>query len=112
MQPLRRNLAAAVVFSLLAWWCQTGAAQQVHDVSIRDYQFAPSVVHAKAGDTVRWTNNERRASHSVFFTGAVSQESDRIFPGESWQRLFDKPGTYSYTCGPHPEMSGTVIVTE
>jgi plastocyanin len=48
----------------------------------------------------------------VFFTGAESLESDRLFPGESWQRVFDKPGTYPYTCGPHPEMTGKVVVTE
>jgi plastocyanin len=112
MQPRRRILTAAVVLSSLACWSPPGAAQQVHEVSIRDYKFEPAVVQIKVGDTVRWTNNEKRTSHSVFFTGAESLESDRLFPGESWQRVFDKPGTYPYTCGPHPEMTGKIVVTE
>lgn len=112
MQPLRRILSAAVVFSSLACWSPPGTAQQVHEISIRDYKFEPATIQIKVGDAVRWTNNEKRTSHSVFFTGAASLESDRLFPGESWQRVFDKPGTYSYTCGPHPEMTGKIVVTE
>jgi plastocyanin len=34
-----------------------------------------------------------------------------MFQGDSWERKFDKPGTYRYTCGPHPEMNGVVEVT-
>jgi plastocyanin len=30
--------------------------------------------------------------------------------GDSWQRSFDQPGVYPYTCEPHPEMKGTVEV--
>jgi plastocyanin len=33
-----------------------------------------------------------------------------MFPDESYERRFDKPGRYPYTCGPHPEMKGVVIV--
>ncbi len=40
------------------------------------------------------------------------KKSDRMFPGESWQRTFDKLGTYPYTCGPHPEMTGVVEVSK
>lgn len=36
---------------------------------------------------------------------------DRMkFVGESWSRRFDRPGSYPYTCGPHPEMKGLVEV--
>ena len=66
----------------------------------------------KVGTAVKWTNDEKRTSHSIFFTGPGGFESERIFPGESWQRIFDKPGTYVYTCGPHPEMKGRIEVTE
>lgn len=89
-----------------------GWAQQTHEVAIRDYKFEPATLHIKVGDTVRWVNNEKRTSHSVLFLGTVGLESDRLFPGESWQRVFDKPGTYPYSCGPHPEMRGTVVVTD
>jgi plastocyanin len=81
-------------------------------VEIKANLFVPEAITIKAGTTVRWTNAERRTSHSVLFPQEGNLESDRMLPGESWQRRFDKPGRYPYTCGPHPEMKGLVIVTE
>lgn len=90
----------------------TPALAQTAEVGIREYKFDPAELKVKAGTAVKWTNNEKRVSHSILFTGPGGFESDRIFPGESWQRVFDKPGTYVYTCGPHPEMKGRVEVSE
>jgi amicyanin len=79
-------------------------------VKIENYKFDPPELKVKAGTTVKWVNNEKRASHSVIWLGPGGFESDRMFPGESYQRKFDKPGTYPYSCGPHPEMKGVVAV--
>lgn len=87
-------------------------AQQTVDVVMADYKFSPAEVRIKMGDTVRWTNKEKRTSHSVLFPGNPSLESDRMFRDESWSRRFDQAGEYPYTCGPHPEMLGKVVVTE
>lgn len=81
-------------------------------VEIKEYKFQPATVTVKVGTTVKWVNKEKRTSHSVWFKDEGLPESDRFFPEESWQRTFDKPGTYPYTCGPHPEMFGTVVVVE
>jgi len=111
--PTRRRLlqmawlAPAGLLSLPLW-----AAEPTAEVDIRANLFVPEVLTVKAGTTVRWTNNERRTTHSVLFLGEGGFESERFFPGESWQRRFDKPGRYAYSCGPHPEMKGLVIVTE
>ena len=101
----RRIVAGALALGSFApaW------AENVVKVGIRDYRFVPAELTVKVGTAVRWTNHERRASHSVLFGG---QESERMLPGESWQRVFDRPGRYSYSCGPHPEMNGLVLVTE
>ncbi len=80
-------------------------------VSMDKNLFTPQVLKIKPGTTVEWVNDEKRTSHSVFFEQEGLAESDRLFPGESWKRTFDKPGTYPYRCGPHPEMVGTVEVT-
>jgi plastocyanin len=69
-------------------------------------------VTIKAGDSVRWTNHEKRTSHSVVFPAEGGLESDRLFPDESYQRRFDKVGRHEYHCGPHPEMTGVVVVSE
>ena len=87
-------------------------AQQTVDVGIAEYKYSPAEARIKVGDTVRWTNKEKRTSHSVLFPGNPSLESERMFRDESWSRTFDKPGEYPYICGPHPEMRGLVVVTD
>ncbi|MBM5812295.1 MAG: plastocyanin [Gammaproteobacteria bacterium] len=82
------------------------------EVEIRGSQFIPATLTVVPGTTVRWTNAEKRTSHSILFPEEGGLESERFFPGESWQRRFERPGRYRYTCGPHPEMHGEVIVTE
>ena len=88
------------------------ADASIAEIGIEQYQFTPAEISVKAGDSVRWTNHERRTSHSIFFSSEGLPESDRLFPGESWERIFAKPGVYPYSCGPHPEMKGVVRVTE
>jgi plastocyanin len=46
----------------------------------------------------------------VIWLGPAGFESERMLPGDAYQRKFDKPGTYPYGCGPHPEMKGAVVV--
>ena len=48
----------------------------------------------------------------MVFPQEGGRESERLFPDESWQREFTQAGRYPYTCGPHPEMKGVVIVVE
>lgn len=103
----RRALVGACVASVLG---AAAVAADTVEVDIRGHQFVPATLTVKRGTTVRWTNNERRTSHSVLFTGDGGFESPRFFPGEKWEHRFDKPGRYPYTCGPHPEMRGEVIV--
>lgn len=108
----RRWRPAAGAPLLLALLSLTAAAQTVVDVRVADYRFDPPAVSIKVGDSVRWTNHEKRTSHSVQFPDENGLESDRLFPDESWLRRFDKPGRYAYQCGPHPEMKGEVLVAE
>ena len=104
----RVAFAAALVFSFAA--IPLVSAQQTVEVVIQNYRFEPAEVRIRAGDTVRWINREKRTSHSVLFASEQGGESERFFPQESWERRFDAPGTYSYSCGPHPEMKGVVVV--
>lgn len=85
-------------------------AGETAEVGIVGHAFVPAELTVKVGTTVRWTNREKRVSHSVVFLGQGGGESERFFPGESWSRSFDRPGTYDYTCEPHPEMKGRIIV--
>jgi len=100
--------ALAAVSSLLA--AAPAAATTPVVVDMRDNRFIPQTLTVKVGTTVRWTNSERRTSHSVLFTGEGGFESPRMFPGESWEHRFDRPGRFPYICGPHPEMRGEIVV--
>ncbi len=96
----------------LFWACQSAFAggNSVSDVEILKFEFIPQEITVKAGSTVRWTNNEKRQYHSVWFEQAGDPEPQYFFPGETFERNFDKPGVYPYRCGPHPKMTGTVVV--
>jgi len=103
-----RRAASATLLGFAVW--PLVAAAETVEIVIQDYKFTPAQVTAKAGTTVNWTNAEKRTTHSVLFTGPGGFETDRLFPGESWQRRFDTPGSYPYSCGPHPEMKGQIDV--
>lgn len=78
------------------------------DVVIKDFAFKEQTVKIKVGDTVRWTNNDdvvHTATGSDFDTGSLKQ-------GESKEITFTKSGSYDYSCTPHPNMKGKVIVSE
>lgn len=106
-------LIATVLGLGLAWSVLPPAAacaEEVVEVKIVEYKFVPETLTVKPGTTVKWVNQEKRTSHSIIFEKEGLPESERLFPGESWQRTFEQPGTYPYTCGPHPEMRAVIEV--
>lgn len=105
------STCAALVFFSAVIASSPVSAQKTVEVIIQNYRFDPAQVRVRAGDTVRWVNQEKRTSHSVLFSPEQGGESERFFPQESWQRQFETPGRYPYSCGPHPEMKGEVEVT-
>lgn len=98
-----------VIAALFVFTASGALANEVTEVRIRDYKFVPERVVVKAGASVKWINDEKRASHSVVFP-AEKIESERLLNGDAWQRRFEKPGLYPYVCEPHPEMKGVVEV--
>lgn len=110
----RRFVAGVVKFAVafIVFVSTLAVADEVVEVSIVKMQFDPQRVKIKPGATVKWVNNEKRSNHSILFEKEGLPESDRFFPGEFWQRTFEKPGVYPYQCGPHPEMTGVVEVVE
>ncbi len=81
-------------------------------VIIKDFKFMPQEITIKRGQKIKWENREKRQYHSVWFEALGEEESDYIFPDESYEHEFKQTGTFPYRCGPHPRMTGTVIVTD
>lgn len=92
----------------LSLFAVTAGAEETVRVVIDKYRFEPREVTVRPGMSVEWLNAEKRTSHSVIVEG--QPESDRLFPDEVYRHRFDRPGRFTYRCGPHPEMVGTVIV--
>jgi len=72
--------------------------------NLLDANFA---VVVPAGGVIEWANTGAQA-HTV--TSSGNFDSGMIAPGTSWANEFDTPGTYQYTCSPHPWMKGVVVV--
>ncbi|MHB9149559.1 MAG: cupredoxin domain-containing protein [Thermoleophilia bacterium] len=77
-------------------------------VKMMDASFEPETLTVKAGDTVRWVN-EDSASHN-----AVAEDdswgTDLFGEGGSGSVTFDAPGVYPFVCTAHAGMKGTIVV--
>jgi plastocyanin len=81
-------------------------------VTIRNFAFSPANITVKKGTTVTWTNQDSTA-HTVTETdGQNGPKSDLLNMGQSYTFTFNTAGTFKYECSVHPQMTGTVTVTE
>lgn len=79
------------------------------EVSIVDFEFSPATIEVAAGEEITWTN-EGQAPHTATFTDGP--DSGSLATGDDFTHAFEEPGTYDYICSFHPQMTGTVEVTE
>lgn len=81
-------------------------------VDIKDFKFTQASLMVKKGTTVIWTNQDS-ASHTVTSDNAGGPlASDLIAQGKTYSYTFNTVGTFAYHCKVHPNMKGTVTVTE
>lgn len=95
---------------LLSFISASALAATTHEIEIFKFKFLPAEITIEAGDTIRWTNKEKRQYHSVWFEQLGEKEPDYLFPGDFYERTFDEAGDLPYRCGPHPKMTGVVHV--
>ena len=85
-------------------------AEGTREVVMKGFQFIPSELTVKVGQSVTW-RNEDTAKHDAF-----SEESglDTNDIGEGGTVTFqpDKAGTINYICSIHPQMKGTLLVED
>jgi len=77
-------------------------------IDIANFAFLPKTMTLKKGATVTWINQDTVA-HTATADDA-SFDTGLLAKGESGSVTFDKPGTYSYHCTPHPNMKATIVV--
>ena len=107
------KLQSAVLLLMLAIASHVSAGSDEPKIIIKDYKFVPQKITIKRGQTLIWENQEKRQYHSVWFKALGEEEpADYLFPEDTYERVFEETGSFPYRCGPHPEMTGTVHVTE
>ena len=88
------------------------SSQSTNSVSISNFTFSPASITVKKGTKVTWTNNDS-TTHTVTETDSQKgPDSGSMSRGATYSFTFDTAGTYHYHCNIHPQMTGTVTVTE
>jgi plastocyanin len=79
-------------------------------VRIVNFEFKPKTVVVTPGTKVTWTNDDTNL-HDVKDTSPLANPvSSEMSKGETFAITYAQPGTYSYVCGIHPYMTGSVEV--
>ena len=90
----------------------------VHEVRIPkgSDKFEPALLKIKAGETVKWINEDDRGHPIASIPGQGTNDkelfSSPIPPGGAWSHTFMKVGEYPYFCYIHYVMMGAVIVED
>jgi plastocyanin len=79
-------------------------------VRIANFEFKPQKVIVKPGTKVTWTNADS-SIHDIKDTSPMGiPVSPSMSKGDTFSITYGEPGSYSYVCGIHPYMTGTVEV--
>jgi plastocyanin len=84
------------------------APQHHHTVVIKSFQFQPAELTVDSGDMVEWENQDI-VPHTVTSEDG-SFRSGKIAPGKKWSFVTKNVGRFSYSCTPHPNMHGVLVV--
>lgn len=105
---VKKTLAVLLVVLFIATLTAASVSAKTEKVDVKDFAYKPASLKINADDTVKWTNRDF-VDHSV--TGPTFN-SGMIHKGKSFMFTFTTPGVYNYHDSIHPEMKGTVTVTE
>jgi plastocyanin len=79
-------------------------------VDIVNFAFAPQKVVVKPGTKVTWTNQDTTI-HDIKDTSPLANpQGKEMSKGDTFSITYAQPGSYSYICGIHQYMMGTVEV--
>ena len=84
------------------------AGAQAGAVTIADFAFSPKELDVKVGSKVTWTNTDG-TTHSVVADDGSFKSQD-LDQGATFTTSFSTPGTFTYVCGIHGSMKGTIVV--
>ena len=78
-------------------------------IKIDNFAFSPTELKVSAGTTIEWINRDD-IPHTVVSDDKTTFKSKALDTDDKFSYTFTKPGTYSYFCSVHPNMTGKIIV--
>jgi plastocyanin len=103
-----RILVTSAASAMLFGSASHATAGEVIKVAIRDMAFSPAEITARVGDTVEWSN----ADFLDLTATAIDGGWDVVLPaGQKGTVELKVPGTVTYICRLHPNMTGTIRVS-
>ena len=120
-RPLPRNVSllaagscAVAALGLSIVWANSdrpavAAATAPGNVTIANFAFDAPEITVTKGQSITWTNTDGFAHSIVAKDGSF--KSENITTGAAFTHAFDTAGSFTYVCGIHPSMAGTVVVT-
>ena len=106
--PRSAIVLALLGLTALGYAASAQPAAATHTIVIKAMKYQPDQLEVHAGDTVEW-KNEDIVAHTVTARDK-SFDSGKIAPGSSWKTTVTKAGTIAYSCVPHPNMKGRLVV--
>ncbi len=88
----------------------SGPVARTSEIKIDDYSYAPLRITVTAGSTVKFTNNGAQP-HNATSSDGGGFDTGLLAKGDTATVTFNRPGSYTYICTPHPSMIGQIIVT-
>jgi amicyanin len=82
------------------------------EVTIKNLAFSPDTVHAKVGQTVKWTNDDSPPHNVTYVSGPKFTSSTTMNPGATFSLKLTQAGTIHYFCSIHPFMKATIVVSQ
>ena len=91
--------------------CDDQRTGQNNTIIIQNMAYNPAQITVNAGDIVRWVNKDTVVHSVVFSKASMIDPSGGSASGQSFSVRFYNTGVYNYSCGQHPQMQGSVVVT-
>ncbi|MDJ0393472.1 cupredoxin domain-containing protein [Rhodococcus sp. G-MC3] len=88
---------------------ETTAPAAPNQVTVANRSYTPQSITIAVGDTVTWMFDDGGMAHDVVADDRAFRSP--LMEASSYKHTFTEPGTFTYHCTPHPDMTGTVIVT-
>jgi plastocyanin len=92
---------------------KSSSATGAGTVSLQNISFQPASSQVKVGGTVTWTNDESVGHDVTADDGSFkSGPPGGMKQGDKFEHKFDQAGNFAYKCTVHPNMTGTVEVSQ